>query len=717
MNTTNQLKLNNSVVNSNQHLQHMVEDVKDYAIFLLDAKGCITTWNTGAEHIKGYQPEEVIGRNFSLFYTIEDIEANKPEHALNIALSEGRFEDTGWRIRKDGSKFWANVIITPLRDSSGSLQGFTKITRDLTEQRKTEEKFKGMLESAPDAIIIVNSKGLIEMVNVQTEKLFGFDRSEIVGKEVELLIPERFQKIHYHHRRDYHSDPKVRPMGTGLELFGKRKDGTEFPVEISLSPVEIDDEGVLVFASIRDITSQKKAREEIKKLNEELDQLIAKRTAELKLALDNEKKAREEAFLVQQKIVFLSKASALLSSSLDYFKTLGELAGIITPAIADWCIFHEVQSNGIVDPVIISHTDKRKIELGYELARKYPSDPNISKSLYKVVQTRQPIFFPAISDKLLEIFTGDSEYLGVLRNMQIRSLISVPLFIHEQIYGIMTLILEGEGRQFDEKDLEMAKEIAHRASLAIENGRLYKEAQNLNAELEKRVAGRTSELEAMNKELESFSYSVSHDLRAPLRSIDGFSNIILNKYSDRLDETGKDYFMRVIHACQQMGQLIDDLLKLSKITRIEMKREDTDLSEIVKAIVEELQASQPGRKAAFKIQQGLIANADRNLMKIALHNLLDNSWKYSKYKSITKIEFGMLIRDDKKVYYIRDNGVGFDMKYSDKLFGAFQRLHDKTEFEGTGIGLATVQRIIRRHGGNIRAEAKVDRGAVFYFSL
>jgi light-regulated signal transduction histidine kinase (bacteriophytochrome) len=319
--------------------------------------------------------------------------------------------------------------------------------------------------------------------------------------------------------------------------------------------------------------------------------------------------------------------------------------------------------------------------------------------------------------KLLEAFTKNEEHLRIIHSLHIKSLISVPLVIREKVYGIMTLLLEGQERKFDEDDLELAKEIARRASLAIENGRLYQEAQDLNTELESRVASRTAELESTNKELESFSYSVSHDLRAPLRSIDGFSNLILKKYNELLDEQGKDFFMRVMNASQQMGHLIDDLLKISRITRIEMNREITDLSEMAETIAAELKSAQPDRNAIILIQPDMIANVDRNLMQIALRNLLDNSWKYSRNQSITKIDFGTTRMEGKTVYYIRDNGVGFDMKYVDKLFGAFQRLHSTTEFEGTGIGLATVQRIIRRHAGKIWVEGEVDAGATFYFTL
>lgn len=717
MKTSAHSKVNGILDKSELLLNHLVEGVKDYAIFLLDPSGFVSSWNAGAERIKGYLSKEIIGKHFSCFYTRADIKIGKPKHALKIAVQEGRFEDIGLRVRKDGSQFWADVIITPIYDSNCILQGFTKITRDITEQKKSEEKFKGILESAPDAIVITNPEGKILMINAQTEILFGYSRAEIIGQEVEMLIPSRYRDAHYHHRQKYNANPKVRVMGIGLELFGIRKDGKEFPVEISLSPIQIAEEEMLIFAAVRDVTLQKKAELEIMQLNEDLDKRIAERTSELELSLSNEKKARAEASRNQQKIIFLSKASETLASSLNYSKTLSELAGMITPAIADWCVFHEVRNDGTVKPIIISHIDQRKIDLGYELARKFPSDPNIPKGLYKVTRTHKPEFYPTIPNKLLEAFSRNEEHLRIIRSLNIKSLISVPLIIREKVYGIMTLILEDSGRLFDQGDLELALEIARRASLAIENGRLYHEAQNLNMELEQRVASRTSELEAINKELESFSYSVSHDLRAPLRSIDGFSNLILKKNADLLDEQGKDYFSRVIHASQQMGHLIDDLLKLSRITRLEMNREITDLSQMAQTIVLELKASQPDRDAVILIQPDMIANVDRNLMQIAFHNLLDNSWKYSRNQLVTRIEVGTINQEESTVYFIRDNGVGFDMKYVDKLFGAFQRLHTTAEFEGTGIGLATVQRIIRRHAGKIWVEGELDNGATFYFTL
>jgi signal transduction histidine kinase len=234
---------------------------------------------------------------------------------------------------------------------------------------------------------------------------------------------------------------------------------------------------------------------------------------------------------------------------------------------------------------------------------------------------------------------------------------------------------------------------------------------------EEEILKANTELAALNKELEAFSYSVSHDLRAPLRSMDGFSQVLLEDYQDRLDEQGKDYLQRVRLASQRMGQLIDDILKLSRVTRSEMKRETVDLSALAQTVVAELKERQLERQVEFVIAKGLITNGDKGLLGIVLENLLGNAWKFTSKHSSARIEFGTNYHEDKLVYFVRDDGSGFDMAYVDKLFGAFQRLHAASEFPGTGIGLATVQRIIHRHGGRVWAEGEMEKGTTFYFTL
>ena len=226
-----------------------------------------------------------------------------------------------------------------------------------------------------------------------------------------------------------------------------------------------------------------------------------------------------------------------------------------------------------------------------------------------------------------------------------------------------------------------------------------------------------TELTAVNRELEAFSYSVSHDLRAPLRGIDGFSQALLEDYAEKLGAKGKNYLQRVRAASQRMAQLIDDLLQLSRLARSEMRREDVDLSGMARAIAADLQKTQPDRQVDVRIAQGVVAEGDPRLLRVVLDNLLSNAWKFTSKNPRATIEFGVIENDGRPAYFVRDDGAGFDMAYGDKLFGPFQRLHAPTEFPGTGIGLATVQRIVHRHGGRVWATGAVGQGATFSFTL
>ncbi|MDQ7822639.1 MAG: PocR ligand-binding domain-containing protein [Candidatus Eremiobacteraeota bacterium] len=243
------------------------------------------------------------------------------------------------------------------------------------------------------------------------------------------------------------------------------------------------------------------------------------------------------------------------------------------------------------------------------------------------------------------------------------------------------------------------------------------ELRRLNDELEKMVEERTEELMLVNRELESFSYAVSHDLRSPLRSIDGFATILLEEYRDRLDETGKDYFLRIQKASKSMGQIIEDLLSLSRVTRGTPLLNTVYLSDLVKTIAEELKKKDPHRHAQFIIEKDLTAQGDHRLFPIAIENLLDNAWKFTEKKPEALIEFGKTLKDGKTTYFIRDNGAGFDQSQAHRLFNPFQRLHSQDEYKGSGVGLSTVKRVIQRHGGRIWAEGKTGEGAVFYFTL
>jgi PAS domain S-box-containing protein len=263
------------------------------------------------------------------------------------------------------------------------------------------------------------------------------------------------------------------------------------------------------------------------------------------------------------------------------------------------------------------------------------------------------------------------------------------------------------------EERSLLKAIAERLGRVVERTRAREEIQKLNASLK----AQAHELAAANKELEAFSYSVSHDLRAPLRTVEGFSQALLEDYADKIDPNGKDYLQRVRSATRRMGQLIDDLLNLSLTTRREMRREETNLSELARTIAGELAKTRPDRQAEFIIQDRVRAHGDTSLLRELLENLLGNAWKFTGKTPGAKIEFGAEVQGDQEVYFVRDNGAGFEMKYADKLFVPFQRLHSDSEFSGNGIGLALVSRIVNRHGGRIWAEGEMEKGATFYFTL
>ena len=264
------------------------------------------------------------------------------------------------------------------------------------------------------------------------------------------------------------------------------------------------------------------------------------------------------------------------------------------------------------------------------------------------------------------------------------------------------------------------------AAPSVEEGRIYavardvttaKDAQARTEALTRELEQRNAQLAILNRELEAFSYSVSHDLRAPLRSIDGFSQVLLEDCAERLDDEGKDALHRVRRAATAMGELIDALLALSRVSRVELRAERVDVSALAATIAAGLREASPDRGAEFVIAPGMVVEADPRLLRAMLENLFDNAWKYTHPRAVARIELGCDEQAQETVYFVRDNGVGFDMTYVGRLFGAFQRLHRQTEFEGTGVGLATVQRIVHRHGGRVWAEGAVDRGATVYFTL
>jgi light-regulated signal transduction histidine kinase (bacteriophytochrome) len=328
------------------------------------------------------------------------------------------------------------------------------------------------------------------------------------------------------------------------------------------------------------------------------------------------------------------------------------------------------------------------------------------RSLENVQQATLNILQDMDADKLLYRQTQQAT-LNILEDLEmdkesLRNIQRATLNILED--------LDNEKAIVEARRIELMHEVEERKHAEAE-------VSTLNQELEQRVLDRTEQLQLANKELESFAYSVSHDLRAPLRALDGFSQAILEDYVGRIDNQGQDYLQRIRAAAQRMGQLIDDMLKLSRLTRGELLQQSIDLTALAHEVVEELKKSDAGRSVDVVIAHGLTATGDARLVRVVLVNLFGNAWKFTGPQAGPRIEMGQVQVDGQQAFFIKDNGVGFDPQHAGKLFGAFQRLHTASEFPGTGVGLATVQRIVHRHGGRIWAESAVGKGATFFFTM
>jgi PAS domain S-box-containing protein len=711
--------------------------------------------NTAAERITGYSRDELLAMDFLALVYDED-----RDRLIDYVQRRRRGEQAPTRyeirfVNKSGEVRWIDVTVAQIEYTGEPAYLVTAI--DITERkqaeaalRESQQLLSSITRNITEAIYrSTPDKGLV-YVNESFVRMFGYESVE------EMLETPSSALYVDAQRRDQLKDVITREGNfINQEILFRRRDGSHF-WGLNSAIAIYDDEGQILYydGAIWDITERKRAEAALRESEERFfrafnaspmsmginrlsdgayidaneaalresgfsrEELIGKTPEEVGIWIDPEdrqrmaalmqKEGRIREFEIRHRRKSGEERVSLLSA--DIIETGGERCLLTTAfditerkraekelreseerfskafqasplsmtiaALSDGCIIAAnesfLQTNGFDREEVIGHTAE---ELGLWI------DPG-----------ERETFMRRLAEQ------------GEAREAEVRTRTRSG---EERIVLLSGVIVELGGEPcalFTGSDI-------------TERKRAEEEIQRLNEELEHRVAERTAQLEAVNRELEAFSYSVSHDLRAPLRSINGFSLALMEDCAAQLDENAMDYLSRVRAASQRMGRLIDDLLNLSRITRSDMRRERVDLSALAHSVVTDLHTTDSGREAQFRIAPSLSAEADPRLVHIALENLLGNSWKFTEKKERAEIEFGCARLDGETVYFVRDNGAGFDMAYADKLFGAFQRLHPMAEFKGTGIGLATVQRIIHRHGGRIWAEGEVGRGATFYFTL
>ncbi len=661
-------------------------DLLPEGVLLVDAAGQIAAANRRLEEMFGYAAGELTGRSVESLLpdSLRDLHAAHRDgynrHPRRREAGVG-FELVG--LRKNGREFPVEVALGPaiiaeaphvaavvsdISERKWAEEAVTEVVR----RTAAEERRSLVMQTLPDAVLVIGRDGIIVDANARAEQVFGYSPGELAGRPVTKLAPRRQREELAERLAAWIADPAAAPRWS-VRSTALRKDGSEFPVETSAWRTVADGEPQITLVA-RDATERRDAE------------------VELQLMQDVARAVGEAAGL-----------ESALQAALDVIcRATGWVCGEAWVPRADGCA---------LEPAHAWFGTGKRLQGFREAGRALTFEPGEGLP-GRVWAAGTPEWIPDVSAAPAAVFSR----ARAAEEARLHVALGVPLVAGGEVLAVIVFYMF-RPRPEDHRLVEIVTAAAGQLGLVLHRKKLADDLRELNAELESRVALRTAELEAANRELEAFSYSVSHDLRAPLRAVDGFSQALIEDYGDRFDEAATGYVDRIRSGVQRMGDLIDALLNLSHVTRSELRRERVDLSRIAAAVARDLKRRHPTRRVTFRIRKGVTATADPRLMMNLMENLLGNAWKFTSRLPHAHIEFGTIEKDGATAYCVRDDGAGFDMRYVDKLFRAFQRLHGASEFPGTGVGLATVQRIVHRHGGRVWAEGQVEKGAAFCFTL
>jgi PAS domain S-box-containing protein len=605
---------------SEERYRLLLDGIQDYAIFMMDPRGQIVSWNAGAERITGYRADQIIGHNFSCFFPPEDIERGRPQQVLRITAASGRHEEQGMRVRKDGSRFLASLTFTALRDAAGNLRGFSGFSHDLSESKEPGAKYRGLLEAAPDAMVVVNRGGEIVLLNLQAEKQFGYHRDELVGQKVKNIIPEGFAERLIADSTRTAAEAVEQQIGAGIELTGRRKDGSDFPIEIMLCPLE-STEGVLVTAAIRDISVRK--------------------TAEKHLALME------------------GRYRGLLEAAPDAMVVVNQGGEIVL------------------------------LNLQAEKQFGYRRDELVGQKVKNIIPE------------------GFAERLIADGTRTTAEVLAQQIGTGIDVYG-----RRKDGSDFPIEimlsPLESAKGILVTATIRDITQRKKSEEYLV------RTVG---ELKRSNDELQQFAYVASHDLQEPLRIVASYTQLLAKRYKGRLDSDADEFIGYAVDGSNRMQSLIQDLLAYSRAGANGKALREISSEQALNEALTNLRGSIEESGAVVTHDSLPVFMMDLTQLTQVFQNLVGNAIKYRSAEPPRVHISAAKNGGNEWIFSVRDNGMGIDPQYFERIFVLFQRLHRREEFKGTGIGLAMCKKILERLGGRIWLESKPKEGSTFFFAL